>query len=242
MTVPTAATVPLILAGGKGTRIARLFPDLPKPAIPVGGKPFLARILSQLAGAGFTKVVISGGHLFEVLKSKIGPYVPTGMDVVWVEEPTPLGTGGGAIYAARESRVQPTHWLVMNGDSYLGGDWPMRMAMQKGGKASLVAYQVADTGRYGRLEVIDGRLKTFQEKQSGGPGLINAGIYFLPRIWLNENVKQTSQSMETELIPGWLVAGRTIRVEEVQAPFFDIGTPEDFQKAELFFLRQKGMP
>ena len=242
MTVPTAATVPLILAGGKGTRIARLFPDLPKPAIPVGGKPFLAWILRQLDGAGFTKVVISGGHLFQVLKSKIGPYVPTGMEVIWVEEPTSLGTGGGATYAARESRLQPTRWLVMNGDSYLGGDWPMRMAMQKGGEASLVACQIANTGRYGRLEVVDGRLKTLQEKQAGGPGLINAGVYFLPRIWLNENVKQISRSMETELIPCWLAAGRTIRVEQVEAPFLDIGTPEDFQKAELFFLRQKGMP
>ena len=242
MTVPTAETVPLILAGGRGTRIAGLFPSLPKPAIPVGGKPFLGWILSQLAEVGFTKVVISGGHLFEVLKSKIGPYVPTGMEVIWVEEPTPLGTGGGAIHAARESGLQPAHWLVMNGDSYLGGDWPARMAAKKGGEPCLVACQMADTGRYGRLEVVDGRLESFQEKQAGGPGLINAGIYFLPRIWLNENVKPIPQSMETELIPGWLAAGRTIRVEEVQAPFFDIGTPEDFQKAELFFLRQKGMP
>ncbi|NBS13877.1 MAG: nucleotidyltransferase, partial [Verrucomicrobia bacterium] len=96
--------------------------------------------------------------------------------------------------------------------------------------------------RYGRLEVTEGKLKSLQEKKSGGPGLVNAGIYFLPRIWLNENVKEISQSMETELIPGWLSAGRTIRVEQVEAPFLDIGTPEDFQKAEPFFLCQKGMP
>ena len=242
MTVPTAVTVPLILAGGRGTRMAGLFPELPKPAIPVAGKAFLAWVLSQLAGVGFSKVVISGGHLFEVLKAKIGPHVPAGMEVIWVQESKPLGTGGGAMHAARASGLQPQHWLVMNGDSYLGGDWPHLMASKKNGEACLVARQVADTGRYGRLEVTEGKLKSLQEKKSGGPGLINAGIYFLPRIWLNENVKEVSQSMETELIPGWLSAGRTIRVEQVEAPFIDIGTPEDFQKAEPFFLCQKGMP
>lgn len=238
MTVPTAVTVPLILAGGKGTRIAGLFPDLPKPAISVGRKPFLGWILSQLAGAGFTQVVISGGHLFKVLKSKIRPHVPPGMEVIWVEETTPLGTGGGAIHAVRESGLRPEYWLVLNGDSYSGGDWPVRMAMKKGREACLVACRIADTGRYGRLEVVDGRLRSFQEKQAGGPGLINAGIYFLPRIWLNENVKPIPQSMETDLIPGWLAAGRTIRVEVMEAPFIDIGTPEDFQKADHFFLTQ----
>ena len=99
-------------------------------------------------------------------------------------------------------------------------------------------FRSADTGRYGRLKVVDGRLKSFQEKQAGGPGLINAGIYFLPRIWLNENVNAIPRSMEMDLIPGWLAAGRTILAEVISAPFLDIGTPEDFQKADRFFLTQ----
>ena len=235
MTVPTAVTVPLILAGGRGTRMAGLFPELPKPAIPVAGKAFLAWVLSQLAGVGFSKVVISGGHLFEVLKAKIGPHVPAGMEVIWVQESKPLGTGGGAMHAARASGLQPQHWLVMNGDSYLGGDWPHLMASKKNGEACLVARQVADTGRYGRLEVTEGKLKSLQEKKSGGPGLINAGIYFLPRIWLNGVMKQGALSMENDLIPGWLSEGHTIRVQEADAPFLDIGTPEDYAKADTFF-------
>jgi len=235
MTLPMAVTVPLILAGGRGTRIAGLFPDQPKPAIPVGGKPFLAWILAQLAGAGFFKVVISGGHLFEVLKVKIGPHVPAGMEVIWIQETKPLGTGGGAIHAARESGLQPNHWLVMNGDSYLGGDWPNLIAAKKDGGACLVARYVVDTGRYGRLKAVDGRLKSFQEKKTVGGGLINAGIYFLPCIWLNENVKEFPQSMETDLMPDWLAAGRTIRVEQVEAPFLDIGIPESLDAAESFF-------
>ena len=139
------------------------------------------------------------------------------------------------MHAARASGLQPQHWLVMNGDSYLGGDWPRLMASKKNGEACLVARQVADTGRYGRLDVNHGKLIGFREKQGGGEGLINAGIYLLPGIWLNGVMKQGALSMENDLIPGWLSEGHTIRVQEADAPFLDIGTPEDYAKADTFF-------
>lgn len=228
-------TVPLILAGGRGTRIAALFPEVPKPAIPVAGKPFLAWILIQLLQAGFQRVVISGGHLFEVLKEKISPHVPAGMDIIWVQENTPLGTGGGVIYAVAHSGLHPKHWLVMNGDSYLGGDWVRRVAPSGRESACLVARKVEETGRFGRLEVVEGSLRKFQEKQGGGPGLINAGIYFFPHLWLNKEVSGQPKSVETDLIPGWIASGKKIHVMVMDTPFLDIGTPDDFQKAESLF-------
>ena len=75
----------------------------------------------------------------------------------------------------------------------------------------------------------------FREKKAGGEGLINAGIYLLPSIWLNEEVKQEAFSMENDLIPLWLSEGRKIRVEEVDTPFLDIGTPDDYARADAFF-------
>jgi hypothetical protein len=74
----------------------------------------------------------------------------------------------------------------------------------------------------------------------GGEGVINAGIYFLPSIWLNEEVKHEAFSMENDLIPLWLSEGRKIRVEEVDTPFLDIGTPEDYRQAESFFTSLGG--
>lgn len=238
MTGPEHATVPLILAGGRGTRIAGLFPDLPKPAIPVAGRPFLAWILAQLSRAGFPEVVISGGYLFEVLREKILPHIPAGMKVTWIQETQPLGTGGGVFHAVSASGLHPIHWLVINGDSYLGGDWPLQGRHLPKGEAVLVARSVVDTGRYGRLEVVDGELREFREKQDRGPGRINAGIYFLPHIWLNQRVRELPRSMETDLIPGWIRGGKKIRVWETGAPFLDIGTPEDFQKADALFASQ----
>lgn len=240
MTGSLEATVPLILAGGRGTRIADIFPDLPKPAILVAGKPFLAWLLAQLSQVGFARVVVSGGYRFDVLKEKINPHVPKGMEVVWVKEEQPLGTGGGAIHAAKESKLQPESWLVMNGDSFLGGDWPKKIQPKNRGEACLVARKVVDSGRYGRVEVDHGRLIAFREKQGGGPGLINAGIYLFPGIWLNKQSNDTPRSMELELIPGWIREGQKINILEVDAPFLDIGIPEDYYRASAFFYNLKG--
>ena len=232
--------VPLILAGGRGTRIAPLFPDLPKPVVPAGGQPFLVWIMAQLAKAGFTRLVISGGYLFDVLRSTIEPHLPKGMEVVWVRETQPLGTGGGVLHAVQNSGLTADRWLVMNGDSYLAGNWVETMVKTDPSEAWMVARKLTDTGRFGRLEVNQGKLIAFREKQVGGEGLINAGIYLLPGIWLNEVMRSGALSMENDLIPGWLAQGRKIQIQEVNAPFLDIGTPEDYARANVFFAEVKG--
>lgn len=129
----------------------------------------------------------------------------------------------------------------MNGDSYLAGNWVETMVKTDPSEAWMVARNVKDTGRYGRLEVKQGELVAFREKQGGGEGLINAGIYLLPGIWLNEVMKPGALSMENELIPRWLSEGRMIRVQEVDTPFLDIGTPEDHEKADTFFTNLEGL-
>jgi len=232
--------VPLILAGGRGIRIAALFPELPKPAVPAGGKPFLVWILEQLSKANFTKVVISGGHLFDVLRSEIEPHIPRNIGVVWVNERKPLGTGGGVVHAVRESGLIPNNWLVMNGDSYLAGEWVQTMKESNPLEAWILARKVGDTGRYGRLEAKQGEMVTFREKQGGGEGLINAGIYLLPSIWLNGVMEQGVLSIENDLIPRWLAEGRKIRIQEVDTPFLDIGTPDDYARADAFFADVEG--
>ena len=231
--------VPLILAGGRGIRIAALFPELPKPAVPAGGKPFLVWILEQLSKANFTKVVISGGHLFDVLRSEIEPHIPRNIGVVWVNERKPLGTGGGVVHAVRESGLIPNNWLVMNGDSYLAGEWVQTMKESNPLEAWILARKVGDTGRYGRLEAKQGEMVTFREKQGVGEGLINAGIYLLPSIWLNGVMEQGVLSIENDLIPRWLAEGRKIRIQEVDTPFLDIGTPDDYARADAFFTHRE---
>jgi len=232
LSFPPSGLFPILLAGGRGTRIAHLHPDLPKPAVPVAGRPFLAWILAQLAAAGFRQAVISSGYRAADLRRTVEPFVPRNMQVGWVLEESPLGTGGGAAWAARQSGWRPEAWLVMNADSYLAGSWPEKIFRQQG--TTLVARELEDTGRFGRLEESAGKLVRFSEKTGEGPGLINAGIYRIPGAWLEEVPSGSSVSMEKDLFPAWLREGRDIAVLRESGAFLDIGTPESLAGADEF--------
>jgi len=227
--------VPLILAGGRGTRIAHLHSDLPKPAIRVAGRPFIAWILGQLHEAGFRKAVISSQHLGDVLERETVPFIPTDMEIVWVREPKPLGTAGGMAHAARESGLNAERWLVMNGDSYLGGEWPRSILENRG--ALLVSRWIEEVGRYGSLEVQGGRLRAILEKGARGPGLINAGIYAIPGEWMETLPDDAELSLEKEILPVWLKEGKVIRIIEELALFLDIGTPDSLAMADQFIQK-----
>ncbi len=224
--------IPLILAGGRGTRIGHLYPDLPKPAVPVAGKPFLGWILAQLAKAEFRQAVISSGYRSAELLRQVEPFIPAGMEIRWVAEEIPLGTGGGSAWAAKQSGWRPETWLVMNGDSYLAGTWPRKIPCIQG--AALVAREVSDTGRFGRLEERAGKLVRFSEKTGGGAGLINAGIYRIPSGWLDVLADGSRVSMETDLFPAWLQEGKEVTVVRETGAFLDIGTPESLASANEF--------
>jgi len=125
--------------------------------------------------------------------------------------------------------------LVMNGDSLLAGGWPEKL--MRGGGAVVVARELADTGRFGRLEEKNGRLLRFSEKASGGPGWINAGIYRIPAAWLEQVPAGRPVSLETDLFPLWLGEGKEISVWKESGAFLDIGTPESLRQAD-HFVRQ----
>lgn len=160
------------------------------------------------------------------------PFVPAGMEIRWVAEETPMGTGGGAVCAATQSGWKPETWLVMNGDSYLAGIWPQEISRMQG--AALVAREVSDTGRFGRLEERAGKLVRFSEKTGGGAGLINAGIYRIPSGWLDGLVDGARASMETDFFPAWLQEGKEVAVLREAGAFLDIGTPESLASANEF--------
>src|ERR1041384_2523105 len=94
-----SSLVAVILAGGFGTRIRHLSPDLPKPMIPVAGKPFLEWIIRFLGKQGIGKVAISTGYLGEKIESYFGDHPIEGVSVACVRELEPKGTAGGFLNA-----------------------------------------------------------------------------------------------------------------------------------------------
>jgi D-glycero-alpha-D-manno-heptose 1-phosphate guanylyltransferase len=221
----------IVLAGGFGTRLRSVVSDVPKPMATVAGRPFLELLLANLARNGFEKIVLSVGYLSDAISAHFGSHY-CGIPLVYAVESTPLGTGG-AIRAAL-AVCSGEHVYVFNGDTYLGLDtaatdrlWAQRHC------PVIVAMRVDDTARYGKLETdADGRILRFLEKDaSGGPGLINAGCYVLPTAIVEEFPGAERFSFETDYLRD-AVTRREFIGFTTDAEFIDIGTPEDYARAQ----------
>lgn len=231
----------VVLAGGRGTRLQSVVADRPKPLALVDGEPFVLRLLDQLAAAGCARVVLCTGHLGAQIENELGRE-HAGMALCYSREDRPLGTGGALRLALPQ--LQADAVLVLNGDSYVDVDLAgfVARARQRGG-ASLLAVAVADTQRYGRLEfaAYPPKLATgaaepvlaMREKGVPGPGAINAGIYWLPRLVLAGLPAAEPLSFEAEVLPSLIAAG--LPAECHDAPFLDIGVPADYAAASDFF-------
>lgn len=225
----------MVLAGGFGTRVAALRPEVPKPMIEVGGRPFLAWVIDWLASAGLRRFVISTGHLAEVIERYFAAAPRDGRTIACVRESAPLGTAG-AVAECRAQSAPARVWVVANGDSIVLAELSAAVARwQAGGMDALVVgVRVADTGRFGSLEIdADGWLRGFHEKRPGA-GVINAGVYLLSDAVVRGFDSRRPLSLERDVFPALVSAGRRIGVHETDAPFLDIGTPESLAAAEAF--------
>lgn len=219
----------IVLAGGFGTRLRQVVPDLPKPMAPIAGRPFLEILLSTLADKGFTRVVLSLGFMSEKIIAHFGnSYL--GMELVHEVELKPLGTGG-AIRAAL-TRCVSDHVYIFNGDTYLDLEVDvLERLWQSKHHPVIVVREVPDTARFGRVEITSGRITAFLEKGMSGLGLINAGCYVLPKDILDSFAFGQPFSLETEFFitnlqriwfDGFVTRGR----------FIDIGIPDDYALAQ----------
>jgi D-glycero-alpha-D-manno-heptose 1-phosphate guanylyltransferase len=226
----------ILLAGGFGTRVRAIHPDLPKPMIPVAGEPFLEWIIRYWAGQGVERVVVSLGHLAGVAEAWVKTRPPNGMRISTVVENTPLGTGGAVRFAAGATDPDSDPLIVANGDSLVVAD--TRPALQRLENPELdgviLGVEMEDASRYGTLSTDgNGRLRGFSEKRPGY-GLINAGVYILRRRLLARFPAQSPLSMETEVFPALLDGGAYLEAVPVSGAFLDIGTPESLAQAESF--------
>jgi D-glycero-alpha-D-manno-heptose 1-phosphate guanylyltransferase len=219
----------IILAGGLGTRLREVIPDLPKPMAPVAGKPFLELVLRALCCQGVDSFIISVGYKADTICSHFGERFE-GASVRYSIEETPLGTGGAVRQAM--TMCEGDHALVLNGDSYvdldihaLETDWRARQI------PLIVAHEVEDSARYGCITMKRGSVVGFSEKGVHGPGLINAGGYVFPTSILKEFPSCPSFSLENDFLKN-AVTRITIGLHITCGRFIDIGIPEDYRRAQ----------
>ena len=223
-------TTAVVLAGGRGSRLASVVPDRPKVLAQVGGQPFLGHVLARLLAAGVEEVVLCTGHLAPQIEAAFGTEFG-GLRLVYSTETGPLGTAGALRLAAPLLAADPV--LVLNGDSLCGVDlrafWSWHHA--SGARVSLVTVQVADGRAGGRVEADGaGRVVRFVEKSpQRGPARVNAGIYAVPLELLHELPAGRPLSLERDLLPAWVGCG--LHAYASNGTLLDIGTPASYAAA-----------
>ena len=176
----------VVLMGGLATRLGGLAADMPKPMLPVDGRPFLSWLLREVQRFGIERAVLLTGHLSEVVEAAIPSLVdslPKQMDIRLSREPVRAGTGGALHHAAG---LLDERFLMLNGDSLLDARLGEALARPEaeGVLGRLMVRPVADASRYGVVTLAGEAITAFHPRPvegMTGPGLINGGVYVFDR-------------------------------------------------------------
>lgn len=233
----------LILAGGKGTRLRPLTVYTPKPIVPFMNRPFLLFQLDVLRRAGITDVTLSLSYQPDKIEQVLGDGSDFGMNLRFITEPSPMGTGGAYKYAAGDLRDTT---IVLNGDILTDIDITAALDFHRANNAvaTIALAPVDDPSRYGLVETSpDSRVLRFLEKPkpeelaATNVNTINAGIYILEPEVLDIIPAGVNYSFEYGVFPDLLAR---------ELPFFgyillnsywrDIGNPESYLGGHEDFL------
>jgi D-glycero-D-manno-heptose 1,7-bisphosphate phosphatase len=228
----------VILVGGLGTRLGERTKTIPKPMLPVGGRPFLDTLIDEIARYdAFDEILLLAGHKAESILARYDGTVWGRARLAVSLEQAPLGTAGALVHAA--GRLQE-RFLLLNGDSFF--DFNI-LDLAARAKSSLVHMALrADVvgDRFGRV-VLDGdRVRSFIAPGQGATGPVNAGVYVVARGIL-ARVGGLPASLEQDVFPA-LAADGAMTGTSYRGYFIDIGIPEDFARADVELIEQLRRP
>jgi mannose-1-phosphate guanylyltransferase len=225
----------VILVGGKGTRLRPLTIETPKPMLPLAGVPFLVHQLSRLRAAGVERAVLATSYLPEVFSDSLGDGADLGLQLEYVTEVEPLGTGGGIRNVADRLESGPGDpVLIVNGDVLSGHDIGAQLEMHRstGAAVTLHLVEVDDPRAFGCVPAMpDGRVIAFLEKEPNPvTNQVNAGCYVFDRRVIDAIPAGRPVSVERETFPGLLAADEVVMGYVDSSYWLDVGTPAAFVK------------
>lgn len=230
----------VVLVGGKGTRLRPLTLSAPKPMLPTAGLPFLTHLLSRIAAAGIEHVILGTSYKPAVFEAEFGDGSALGLQIEYVTEEHPLGTGGGIANVAGKLRNDTA--MVFNGDVLSGADLAQLLDFHRSNRAdvTLQLVRVGDTRAFGCVPTDEeDRVVAFLEKTEDPPtDQINAGCYVFERNVIDRIPQGREVSVEREVFPALLADGDCKIYGYVDASYWrDMGTPEDFVRGSADLVR-----
>jgi NDP-sugar pyrophosphorylase family protein len=218
----------VIMAGGKGVRLRPITEHLPKPMIPVAGRPILERLVLHLVGSGVRRIFLAINYLGHLVENHFGNGSRFGCHIEYLREQQPLGTGG-ALRLLPEPPPGPM--LVMNGDLVTQVDVGALLDYHRqGGHVATMGVRLyAHTVPFGCVETRAGRITELVEKPDL-TRLINTGLYVLNPA-LIERVPADQEFPITDLFTGCLERGESVGAYELIEDWIDVGQREQLRQA-----------
>lgn len=215
----------IILAGGFGTRLRALCPNLPKPLAPIQGQPFLSHLMSYWKTQGVIHFILSVSYMYEKIVTTY-QNMYDGTPISYAIEKTPLDTGGALIHALSQLKETNSPFLVLNGDTFF--EVPLKKFFLKG-DCSIALKWVDQNTRYSGVNLSEeGKILSLNEPSSL---LINGGCYlFHPSKLLT--FEKRVVSLEKGLLSQLNCFGKPFHV-----PFIDIGIPKDYKRCSKVILK-----
>lgn len=225
----------VIMAGGKGTRLASVTGDMPKPMVPVNGKPLLEYQIENLKENGIGDIILSVGYLGEKIREYFGDGKRYGVRITYHQEEKPLGTAG--VLPVIKERLEDTFFLIF-GDLFLDISYRRfyKFHKEKGAVVSLFAHPnshpydsdliVAEKG---------GKVTGWHYKDEARPedyaNLVNAGVYIIEKDAVGQVSLGKAADLEKDVVTRLIAGGRVFAYRSTEY-VKDIGTPERLEKVE----------
>ena len=236
--IAPGTTEAVVLCAGAGKRLAPLTDRIPKVLVPVGGEPLLGHHLSALRSVGIRRAVLVVGHTSSAVREFLGSRSNFGLEIKYCEQPEPLGTGDAVRRGAAMVGSDP--FLVVYADVFSPSLADVFGRLLVSSEPKIAVARVEDTSEYGRIEGGPGPegpflVRIVEKDGRHVPGLVNAGLYLLPRsIETPLNRLSPSRRGEIELpeaLEREIESGVRFRIVEI-GDWIDVGNLERLARAE----------
>ena len=232
----------MILAAGEGQRLRPLTLRMPKPMVPVGGRPVLEHLVALLNQHGIQEIAITLHYRPEVIVDYFGDGKKFGVDITYSHEVELLGSAGAA--RALEGFLTET-FVILYGDVLTNIDISALVARHRetGATGTIALYEVSEPSRCGIAELdASGRITRFVEKPAPGTvkgNLANSGILVLEPSVIREIPPGEKYDLGSHLIPKLLEQGAPLFGVQLDDYILDIGSPDRLEQAEDDFRTER---
>ncbi len=241
----------ILLAGGKGTRLAPLTDNLPKPLVKIHGKPMMQYVLDHLREAGIIEVAVSVAHLGHMIQEEFGDGSSLGMKLSYLVEPEPMGTGGWMKLVNWD--LLEDDFILANADNLFWIDVKKFLERHRESKgiatiagvelpsAEIVKYEILrPNDERNRLHAYVDRANAESELEGKETGFISSGWYVMNKGVMNKGVRSLivrfplPLSNELHLWPAISASDESVGFYHAKEPWFDSGTHERLARVSNF--------